>query len=445
MNVNEIVKYAINTGFDDAIAELDDYITYYVKIINSKPESILKGSLKVYSLFLRKGKKVTIKLIEDMKKEDYLNFLNRVKHEINSKPDSEFYGINELKTKYKPIGGDKKIANLDSNELIDISYSSINGSLDNGATRVDGTLSFSYSYYELASSKGISGKDSESKVRISLRAFNERFSSQITASSRMLKDIDPYDAGKEAASFLQLTNKIGRIDNGIYDIIYLPSPGGSLLYNVDIAAAIGNVESGSFLKGKLNQKIANEALSIYDDGCNKKGIGNIAFDDEGYPTQRTPIIKDGELINYLFNTSKAIKYNKKSTGNAGIIEPQPNIMDIEFKKVASLEDMIKEVKKGILVTNTWYTRFRSFQEGIFSTVPRDVTFYIENGEIKFGIKEVGYAKNIVGIRITDSIPHMLNSIELSSKNKELATSWEVEGEYYFAPAILTREAHVTVA
>jgi predicted Zn-dependent protease len=73
---------------------------------------------------------------------------------------------------------------------------------------------------------------------------------------------------------------------------------------------------------------------------------------------------------------------------------------------ASVEDMIKDTKKGILVTRLWYIRPVDPQTLLFTGLTRDGTFYIENGKIAFPIKN---------FRFNESPIIMLNNLETLGK------------------------------
>ena len=106
----------------------------------------------------------------------------------------------------------------------------------------------------------------------------------------------------------------------------------------------------------------------------------------------------------------------KSTGNAGWLFPRAWTLRVELGD-ASLNEMISEVKKGILVTNNWYTRLQNNVEGIFSTITRDALFYIENGEIKRPWKK---------LRIADTLPRLLQNIYMLGKEYYDIKWWEVD-------------------
>jgi predicted Zn-dependent protease len=73
---------------------------------------------------------------------------------------------------------------------------------------------------------------------------------------------------------------------------------------------------------------------------------------------------------------------------------------------ASLEDLIKDTKRGILVTRLWYIREVDPQTLLYTGLTRDGTFYIENGKIKYPIKN---------LRFNESPVIMLNNLEALGK------------------------------
>jgi PmbA protein len=277
-----------------------------------------------------------------------------------------------------------------------------------------------------------------------IRTFHKKLSFQDVFASRKLSDINFEKAANKGAEMTKNIKSIGKIKNGVYDIIYLPSPGGSLLTNINSAACMSNAETGSIFTGKLKKEVAHPDLRIYDDGKIEEGIGSSAYDSEGTVSQRTTLVEDGIFKNYLHNHSTAKKYKTKSTGNAGLITPQSRSLVMEHKNtVRDIDAMIREVKNGILITNSWYTRFSNYISGDFSTVPRDLAILIKNGEPVYAIKQKDIGV-IVGIRISENLVRMMKNIELVEKNVRQCASWDTDFDYFFAPSFLVKDVTVTV-
>lgn len=72
----------------------------------------------------------------------------------------------------------------------------------------------------------------------------------------------------------------------------------------------------SLLAGRTGEPVAARELDLVDDGRFLLGPGASPFDDEGVPTQRTPLIERGRLAGYLHNTYTARRGSTLSTGNA---------------------------------------------------------------------------------------------------------------------------------
>jgi predicted Zn-dependent protease len=68
----------------------------------------------------------------------------------------------------------------------------------------------------------------------------------------------------------------------------------------------------------------------------------------------------------------------------------------------SLEELIESTKKGVVVTRTWYIRMVDPQSLLLTGLTRDGTFYVENGKIKYPIKN---------FRFNESPVAMLNNID----------------------------------
>jgi len=64
--------------------------------------------------------------------------------------------------------------------------------------------------------------------------------------------------------------------------------------------------------------------------------------------------------------------------------------------------LIKSTEKGILVTRLWYIRAVDPQTLLYTGLTRDGTFYIENGQIKYPVKN---------FRFNESPVIMLNNLE----------------------------------
>ncbi|MGB9675665.1 MAG: TldD/PmbA family protein [Candidatus Bathyarchaeales archaeon] len=163
-------------------------------------------------------------------------------------------------------------------------------------------------------------------------------------------------------------------------------------------------ENRSIYKGKLKSQVANDAITIVDDGTLPDGFGTSKFDDEGVPKQKTPVIEKGVLTSFLYDNYTAKREKIESTGNASRMgrvtaayanQPaiSPSNLILQPNK-GGLQDLIRELKEGVLVKGSLIGAFHSnVVTGDFS-VTADNAFKIENGEIAFPIKPCTVAGNL---------------------------------------------------
>jgi PmbA protein len=110
----------------------------------------------------------------------------------------------------------------------------------------------------------------------------------------------------------------------------------------------------SFLAGKVGEKIANEMVTLIDDGLLKDGPSTAPFDDEGVPSQRKELISAGVLRGYLHDTYTAARAGTSSTGNAsrGSFRDRPHVGPSNmYLKPGSgnRKDILKRVGDGVLI------------------------------------------------------------------------------------------------
>jgi PmbA protein len=72
----------------------------------------------------------------------------------------------------------------------------------------------------------------------------------------------------------------------------------------------------SYFIGKEQEFVASPLFSLHDDGIIEEGTASQEMDDEGVPSQDTPLIEEGVLKGFIWDNYWATRMNKQSTGNA---------------------------------------------------------------------------------------------------------------------------------
>ena len=130
-----------------------------------------------------------------------------------------------------------------------------------------------------------------------------------------------------------------------------------------IHEAVGHGLEGDFNRKKtsvfhnlLGQKVASDGVTIIDDGTINKRRGSLNIDDEGTPTEKTVLIENGILKNFMQDRLNARLMNTQSTGN-GRRESYKHVIMPRMRNTIMLngkntqEEMIKSVDKGIFAVS----------------------------------------------------------------------------------------------
>jgi len=435
--LHHIKNRLVKAGADDAVVSGAKVSGSQIKFVNNKIAKTGTEGIVNVGIFFVKDKKVVTTSFEEIAEitgDDpfdvaQLNILKGKADRIVDKlllfskplqPKQDWFGIAKGPFNYRQIAGiyDSKIANLSAEDEVDLVEKGINATVSEGAKRCGGIFETSSGEGFLVTSGGVEAKQRGTSAYFSIRAMLEKDSSgHNTASARTLSGLDIEESAKFAGHIASLAKNPKHGQKGNYAVIFAPMAWGALLDRVADATSIFSVEAGiSFFKDMLNKKVANQIVNIYDDPTLPGSYGSYSFDAEGVPTQKNALIEKGILKTYLHNTSTARKYRTKTTASAGLVSPGPANVVLEPGK-ASCDDLFKHIKKGLYITNVWYTRFQNYAAGDFSTIPRDGMFLIENGEIKQPLKN---------LRISENMIHLLQNIsELASDSKQM-TSWEID-------------------
>jgi predicted Zn-dependent protease len=195
------------------------------------------------------------------------------------------------------------------------------------------------------------------------------------------------------------------IEPGKYTVILEPAASIGLLQSLFFGLDARQADEGrSFLsqKGggtKLGEKIVDDRVRVYSDPFHPD-LPISPWDRDGLPRERMEWIEGGVVKNLYYSRYWAMK-----KGVAPVSPPGGVVME---GGDASLEDMIKDTKKGIYVSRLWYIRGVDPQTLLFTGLTRDGTFLIENGKIKHPVKN---------FRFNESPIIMLNNLEALGKQE----------------------------
>lgn len=426
---------ALKAGFEEAAVLAEATQSVMVKFANSEPSVIQRWSTRTARVYLAKQQRVLGTTVPLHSLEEATRILAEL-HALHARvPPSMLYAPLPEPPRPEPLQGlvDRKLVEV-LNEPSSVSEAIVEAAKRFNVDYFAGMFQVSLERKALATSKGVELEEEGTSLKMYIRAFSGEGSGQWALGSRRydLKRIE--DVAATAARLAAESRRQEEVPPGKYDIILSPMVVGNLFNIVAEMASASSILMGTsmFINKDVGDKVATEALTLTDAPRNPELPGSTAFDDEGVPTFSKHIIEKGVLRNILHNTKTASKFGATSTGNAGLIFPRVWALEITPGDYA-LEEMVREVKNGLIVTNNWYTRLQNYVEGIFSTITRDAILVVRNGEV------TGAAKKM---RIADALPRMLNSISAIGKELYDIHWWEVDIPTR-APYILFRDVNTS--
>ena len=448
MNLEQIVRQAVDYGQKLGAREVAAAVTHerrkMLKFANNSVTVVQSWDQTVPTVYLLSERKRAGARVENPSIDALKEVMKTLKAAMDiTKPGEVESTLPRGPFNYEPVPQtyDARIPKM-TNELVDLAEEAINAAQAEGARRSSGVLVTSESERYVKTSAGAEGSDKGTNIDLSIRAFvADDSSGQGNSCATRLEDFDPKLAGAEAGRIANQAKNPVFGDEGKYRVLFGPSIMAEFLNRTADFATAYSVDLGlSFFTGKIGQKVASEKLTLIDDRRMPGGINSCSLDDEGYPTQRTTIIDRGILKTYLHSSYSVAKYGGALTGNAFYAGGTWGIAPVALNVVVEpgeyrQDELFEQVGDGLYLTNNWYTRFQNYQTGDFSSICRDGAFQIKNGRIERSLK---------GLRISDNMPRILQSITSLSKERKWIKWWEVPTPVYL-PHMIVEDVGITRA
>lgn len=291
-------------------------------------------------------------------------------------------------------------ANISPEDRARAAEASINPAATKDITAA-GFLEDNAGFSSMMNSKGLFAYSQNSGVdfTVTMRSNDGTGSGWVTRDYNDFSKLDAGEASEIAIEKALRSRSPKAIEPGKYTVILEPAAGVDLLQNMMYSmGARGADEGRSFLskKGggtKKGEKLVDERVHIYSDPWHNE-VPYRTWSGDGLPQKKMDWIEEGVVKNMYYD-----RYWAQKKGAEPVPYPQNFVME---GGNASIEDMIKDTRRGILVTRLWYIRTVDPQTLLYTGLTRDGTFYIENGQIKHPVKN---------FRFNESPIIMLNNLE----------------------------------
>ena len=391
-----VVEHALKSGADQVAVTISDNRSTEIEIRDQKIDTLKESNRSGLSIDIYTDNKYSSHSTNRMKKEELFRFVEEAIAATKYLAADEFRSLPEPELYYREGGPDlnridPNIDVLEAKTKIDLA----NKALDEAYGKDDRIISVS-SYYSdnitnmvKVTSNGFRGDTGNTgislAVEVSVKSETGRPSDYWYENSLFYDRLKKTEIGKGALSRVLKKMNPKKIASGRYQVIIenrvarnIASP----IYNALMGANI--YQKQSFLAGKENKPITSSILTIYDDPFILSGPASRLFDGEGLASVKRPLIESGVLKNYFIDTYYGRKLGMKPTSGSS--------SNVVFGKgTRSPEEMIRSLKKGILITGfiggNCNGSTGDFSYGIEG-------FYIENGIVIHPVNEMNLSGNM---------------------------------------------------
>jgi PmbA protein len=302
-----------------------------------------------------------------------------------------------------------------------------------------GSFSTGEAEIAVANTNGVNNYQPLTSASINIIVMGDNSSGYADSLSRSVDEIDVDHLSQIAIQKCLDSKDPKGLEPGEYDVILEPSAVAALLEWMNYIGFGSKPfqEGTSFLSNRIEQKIMGENITIYDDGNDQSAIA-FPFDFEGVPKQKVTLIEKGVAKGVVYDSISAHKDKVKSTGHALTPDSADGALALNLFIQAgdsSWNKMIESVERGLLVTRFHYINgFLDTTNALLTGMTRDGTFWIENGKVKHGVKN---------LRFTESMLKAFSNVTQISQDRKIVNAWGGDIGCIVSPAMLIKNFKFT--
>lgn len=213
-----------------------------------------------------------------------------------------------------------------------------------------------------------------------------------------LKSVDPVAIATRAAQIAARSRNPVYVRPGDWTVILEPSAVLDLMgFLWEDLGGTGHWDETSCFAGKVGKRVLGKNITIRDDVYHPLQIG-FTFDDEGMNRKVVPLVENG-VIRKPVKSRRSVKHLGGSPSGHGYGLPagegEAALNLVVDGGDSTLEQMIANTKRGLLMTRVWYVRDVDPNTKLLTGMTRDGTFLIENGKVVRGVKNMRFNQSVI--------------------------------------------------
>lgn len=224
----------------------------------------------------------------------------------------------------------------------------------------------------------------------------------------LFDEFTPEDVAKEAAGRAVKMLEAQPAPAGRMAVVMAAEAGGTMVHE-----ACGHGLEADLVQKRLSvyankkgEKVASDVITVIDDATIKGKYGSFRFDDEGSEGQKSVLIKNGILEDFMYDRLTSMKEKRRSSGNGRREsyhdKPIPRMTNTYIAPGKDdPEVIIKHVKNGLLV--------KKMGGGQVNTTNGDFVFDVAEGYL---IRDGQVVGPVRGATLTGNGPEVLQKVDM---------------------------------
>ena len=143
-------------------------------------------------------------------------------------------------------------------------------------------------------------------------------------------------------------------------------------------------------KTRLGEAMFSERINLYSDPQHPELPATPAT-DEGIPATRLSLVKAGTIENFRY--SRYWAQEKKQPPTPGPV----NYILESTQPPTSMDEMIKDMKRGLVISRFWYVRMVDPRTLVLTGLTRDGLWWVENGQIKNPVRNLRFNQSVLAM------------------------------------------------
>ncbi len=201
---------------------------------------------------------------------------------------------------------------------------------------------------------------------------------------------------------LELAKNLASVPSRQLPVVFTPRGVASALISPLMAAFNGKtvLEGASPIGNRLGEPVFDKKLWLWDDPTVAYRPGSRPSDDEGIPSQCTPLIEQGTVANFLYDLQTAALAHTRSTGNGSrghgrLPTPSPSAFIIGPGDT-TFDEMVQDIKEGLVIEQLMGAGQGNILGGDFSGNVL-LGYKVESGKIVGRVKDTMVSGNVYQI------------------------------------------------